>query len=99
MTKKNKVPFPYLQKARKIKGLTQLDVAKKTGIKYHTFVSQIETGECSLPPHRMESWARVLGVPLDEFNTDQTLTVKLVFKGTNIEFVDFSAEVDYGRKT
>ena len=70
MTKKNKVPFPYLQKARKIKGLTQLDVAKKTGIKYHTFVSQIETGECSLPPHRMESWARVLGVPLDEFSKE-----------------------------
>ena len=39
------------------------------------------------------------GVPLDEFSTDQTLTVKLVFKGTNVEFVNFSAEVDYGRKT
>ena len=38
------------------------------------------------------------GVPLDEFSTDQTLTVKLVFKGTNVEFVNFSAEVDYGRK-
>ena len=48
-----------------------------------------------LPTYNIQS----KGVPLDEFNTDQTLTVKLVFKGTNIEFVDFSAEVDYGRKT
>jgi len=39
------------------------------------------------------------GVPLDAFKTDQTLTVKLLFKGTNVEFVNFSAEVDYGRKT
>ena len=39
------------------------------------------------------------GVPLDSFKNDQTLTVKLLFKGTNVEFVNFSAEVDYGRKT
>ena len=48
-----------------------------------------------LPTYNIQS----KGVPLDEFNTDQTLTVKLVFKGTNVEFVNFSAEVDYGRKT
>ena len=37
-TKKGRTPFPYLQKARKAKGLTQLDVAKKTGIKLSILV-------------------------------------------------------------
>ena len=69
-TKKGRTPFPYLQETRKAKGLTQLDVAKKTGIKYHTFVSQIETGQCSLPPHRLKSFARALGVPLHEFSKE-----------------------------
>tara|TARA_Y100000361_G_C11131016_1_gene328927 strand:+ start:51 stop:317 length:267 start_codon:yes stop_codon:yes gene_type:complete len=69
MTKKNPVPFPYLQNVRKIKGLTQLDVGNKVGIK-NTVVSQIETGYTSLPPQRMGSWARTLGVPLDEFSKE-----------------------------
>ena len=38
------------------------------------------------------------GVPLEQFNRDTTLTVKLEFEGTNVEFVNFSAEADYGRR-
>jgi len=38
------------------------------------------------------------GVPLEQFNRDTTLTVKLEFEGTNVEFINFSAEADYGRR-
>ena len=38
------------------------------------------------------------GVPLEQFNRDTTLTVKLEFEGTNLDFVNFSAEADYGRR-
>ena len=52
----------YIQGLRKAAGLTQKEVADKTGIGYYTLISQIENGGTRLPPDRYERFAEVLGV-------------------------------------
>ncbi len=44
-----------------------MDVAIGLGLKYYTFVSQIENGFGRVPSASMGAWARCLGVPPAEF--------------------------------
>ena len=39
------------------------------------------------------------GVPLDSYKNDDTITVRLEFDGDNVDFINLSAEVDYGRRS
>ena len=60
----------YLKKLRNSSGLTQRDLAEKTGFKYYTFISQIENGSGRIPPNQYASYAKAVGVDLAEFVKD-----------------------------
>jgi transcriptional regulator with XRE-family HTH domain len=57
----------WLQNRRKIAGLSQIELAQRLGLKYYTFISQIENGFGRVPSDSMEAWARALGVAPAEF--------------------------------
>jgi len=52
----------WLQKQRRHSGLSQMDLANKLGLKYYTFISQVENGFGRVPSVSMGKWARALGV-------------------------------------
>jgi transcriptional regulator with XRE-family HTH domain len=57
----------WLQERRKAAGLSQIDLADRLGLKYYTFVSQVENGFGRVPTDSMEGWARALGIAPSEF--------------------------------
>ena len=57
----------WLQEQRKAAGLSQIDLAEQLGLKYYTFVSQVENGFGRVPTDSMEGWARALGIAPREF--------------------------------
>ena len=57
----------WLQTQRKAAGLSQIELAQKLGLKYYTFVSQVENGFGRVPNDSMEAWARALNVAPAEF--------------------------------
>ena len=52
----------WLQDKRKVAGLSQIELAQQLGLKYYTFISQVENGFGRVPSDSMEAWARALGV-------------------------------------
>jgi transcriptional regulator with XRE-family HTH domain len=57
----------WLKQLRAEAGLSQVDLAERLGLKYYTFVSQVENGFGRVPTESMESWARALGVDPPHF--------------------------------
>jgi transcriptional regulator with XRE-family HTH domain len=57
----------WLQEQRKAAGLSQIDLAGQLGLKYYTFVSQVENGFGRVPTDSMEAWAHALHVAAPEF--------------------------------
>src|SRR5215211_9561983 len=57
----------WLKQLRARAGLSQIQLAGKLGLKYYTFVSQVENGFGRVPSETMEAWARALGVAPAEF--------------------------------
>jgi transcriptional regulator with XRE-family HTH domain len=57
----------WLQEHRKRAGLSQIQLAEKLGLKYYTFVSQVENGFGRVPSESMEAWALALGLGPAEF--------------------------------
>lgn len=57
----------YVKDLREDAKLTQVQLAERVGIKYFTFVSQVERGDTRVPPESFHKWASALHVPLDEF--------------------------------
>lgn len=57
----------YIKKLRENAGMPQRELAEKVGLKYYTFVSQIESGQGRPPSYLYEDFARALGVPAPEF--------------------------------
>lgn len=52
----------WLKGLREKAGLTQADVADKLGLRYYTFVSQVEGGHGRVPSDQIGYWADALGV-------------------------------------
>jgi transcriptional regulator with XRE-family HTH domain len=52
----------WLKGLRESRGLSQREVAEKTGTEYYTFVSQLETGRGRIPAEHYTLWAETLGV-------------------------------------
>lgn len=52
----------WLRAQRQKAGLSQMDLANRLGLKYYTFVSQIENGYGRVPSHSMADWAGALGI-------------------------------------
>ena len=48
-------------------GLSQVDLAQALGLRYYTFVSQVENGFGRVPTESLEAWARALGVEPSAF--------------------------------
>jgi transcriptional regulator with XRE-family HTH domain len=57
----------FLKKVRERAGLTQRELAERLGIKYYTFVSQIESGKGRVPPDLYDRWAEAVGMDTSEF--------------------------------
>lgn len=51
----------WLKELRGRAGLSQIELAEILGLKYYTFISQVENGFGRVPTESMEAWARALG--------------------------------------
>lgn len=56
-----------LKSWREDNGLTQADLAQSLGLKYYSFVSQVENGLGRIPQDLYAPWAEALGVDLETF--------------------------------
>ena len=57
----------WLKAARETAGLTQAGLAERVGLRYYTFVSQVESGLGRLPIETQAAWAEALGLDPGEF--------------------------------
>lgn len=57
----------WLKQLRAEAGLSQIALSERLGLKYYTFVSQVENGFGRVPTESMEAWARALGVDPSHF--------------------------------
>ena len=62
----------WLKTAREQAGLTQAELAEKVGLRYYTFVSQVESGLGRLPIETQGAWAEALGLEPGDFAKDGT---------------------------
>ena len=51
----------WLKAAREAAGLTQAELAEQVGLRYYTFVSQVESGLGRVPIDLQAAWATALG--------------------------------------
>jgi transcriptional regulator with XRE-family HTH domain len=57
----------WLKAQRKHAGLSQVQLATRLGLKYYTFISQVENGFGRVPVSLMEQWALALNHDPTEF--------------------------------
>ena len=57
----------WLKELRNRAGLSQMELAQHLGLKYYTFISQVENGFGRVPTESMEAWALALGVAPADF--------------------------------
>jgi transcriptional regulator with XRE-family HTH domain len=57
----------WLKAAREAAGLTQAELAERVGLRYYTFVSQVESGHGRVPIEAQGAWAKALGMAETEF--------------------------------
>jgi transcriptional regulator with XRE-family HTH domain len=57
----------WLKQRRGDAGLSQVALAERLGMKYYTFISQVENGFSRVPTEAMEAWAVQLGLEPAEF--------------------------------
>jgi transcriptional regulator with XRE-family HTH domain len=57
----------WLKAAREAAGLTQAELAERVGLRYYTFVSQVESGHGRVPIEAQGAWAKAVGLDETEF--------------------------------
>jgi transcriptional regulator with XRE-family HTH domain len=57
----------WLKELRARAGMSQIDLAGRLGLKYYTFISQVENGFGRVPTESMEAWAVALDVEPSAF--------------------------------
>ncbi len=57
----------WLKARRTEAGLSQVDLAARLGLKYYTFISQVENGFSRVPTETMEAWALALQLDPADF--------------------------------
>jgi transcriptional regulator with XRE-family HTH domain len=57
----------WLKDMRGRAGLSQVELAQHLGLKYYTFISQVENGFGRVPTDSMEAWGRALGLDPSTF--------------------------------
>ena len=60
--KLRKLAGDWLKQRRADAELSQADLAARLGLKYYTFISQVENGFGRVPSESMEAWARAIGI-------------------------------------
>ena len=57
----------WLKGLRNQAGLSQIELAQLLGLKYYTFISQVENGFGRVPTESMEQWAKALSCDPTDF--------------------------------
>ncbi|MDO9430791.1 MAG: helix-turn-helix transcriptional regulator [Pseudomonadota bacterium] len=57
----------WLKASREAAGLTQAELAERVGLRYYTFVSQVESGLGRVPIETQGAWAEAVGLNPAEF--------------------------------
>lgn len=57
----------WLKRRREELGLSQRDVADCLGLKFYSFISQVENGRAPIPPELLQDWSSALRLPTAEF--------------------------------
>ena len=57
----------WLKTVREAAGLTQAELAGRVGLRYYTFVSQMEGGLGRVPIESQGAWARAVGLDAEVF--------------------------------
>ncbi len=57
----------WLKQGREAKGLTQAELAEKLGLRYYSFISQVENGIGRIPQDLYRPWADALGIDAPVF--------------------------------
>ncbi|MEO3388987.1 helix-turn-helix transcriptional regulator [Mesorhizobium sp. CAU 1741] len=57
----------WLRKLREEAGYSQRELAKRVGLEYYTFISQIESGRGRVPPGQTKAFAEALNVSVRDF--------------------------------
>ena len=57
----------WLKELRGQAGLSQVELAQILGLRYYTFVSQVENGFGRVPTDTIEAWGRALGIDPSDF--------------------------------
>jgi transcriptional regulator with XRE-family HTH domain len=57
-----KLAGDWLKQRRAVAELSQADLAARLGLKYYTFISQVENGFSRVPIEIMGAWANELGI-------------------------------------
>lgn len=57
----------WLKAGREGAGLTQAELAERVGLRYYTFVSQVENGLGRVPIESQGAWAAAIGLDAPEF--------------------------------
>lgn len=57
----------WLKERREAQGLTQADLGMKLGLKYYSFISQVENGIGRIPQELYEPWAAALEIEPETF--------------------------------
>ncbi|MFC3712283.1 helix-turn-helix domain-containing protein [Sphingoaurantiacus capsulatus] len=57
----------WLKAARETTGITQAELAERVGLRYYTFVSQVESGLGRVPIDLQAAWAAALGQEAQAF--------------------------------
>jgi transcriptional regulator with XRE-family HTH domain len=57
----------WLKEGRETAGLTQAELAERVGLRYYTFVSQVENGLGRVPIESQGAWAQAIGAEPADF--------------------------------
>jgi len=79
----------WLRALREQRGLSQRDLARRVGVDYYTFISQLETGRGRIPPESYQLWAEALGMDAKLFVKTllqyyDPVTHAVLFAGENV---------------
>lgn len=57
----------WLKRRREEVGLSQRELAQALGLKFYSFISQVENGRTRVPPELLRPWAEALQMPVKNF--------------------------------
>ncbi len=52
----------WLKELREAQGMSQRELARRVGLNFYTFISQLEAGRGRIPPDRYKAWAEALQI-------------------------------------